>query len=203
MRARLPAPSSHARWMTRGRSAAPILGDRNGRRFGLMRRWIGASRAGWPVSATRRFGVGRGAATLGGPPGCCGRYWLTTLLPGPPSRVSRPAPPLSTSSPAPPRSVSAPAPPLSASLPSPPYHDAIHGGRARRGDPVRGGRRADAAQVRAHLRPGGCRNTGGVPGDPNPAGPCKLLSPLFTYEGQRVWSERLARAKAALEASPS
>ena len=40
-------------------------------------------------------------------------------------------------------------------------------------------------------------------GDPNPAGPCKLLSPLFTCKGQRVWSERLARAKAALEASPS
>jgi hypothetical protein len=40
-------------------------------------------------------------------------------------------------------------------------------------------------------------------GDPNPAGPFKLLSPLFTYKGQQVWSERLARAKAALEASPS
>ena len=40
-------------------------------------------------------------------------------------------------------------------------------------------------------------------GDPNPAGPFKLLSPLFTYKGQQVWSERLARAKATLEASPS
>jgi hypothetical protein len=40
-------------------------------------------------------------------------------------------------------------------------------------------------------------------GDPNPVGPFKLLSPLFTYKGQQVWGERLARAKAALEASAS
>ena len=55
------------------------------------------------------------------PPGaCCGRYWLTTLLPAGPSRMSTPRPPLSASSPAPPSSVSAPAPPVSTSLPSPP-----------------------------------------------------------------------------------
>jgi hypothetical protein len=36
-----------------------------------------------------------------------------------------------------------------------------------------------------------------------PAGPFKLLSPLFNYKGQQVWWERLARAKAALEAATS
>lgn len=43
-------------------------------------------------------------------------------------------------------------------------------------------------------------------GDPNPVGPFKLLSPLFTRIGQQVWAGRLARAKTALEArrpSPS
>jgi hypothetical protein len=40
-------------------------------------------------------------------------------------------------------------------------------------------------------------------GDPNPVGPFKLLSPLFKYKGQQVWSERLARAKTALEAAAS
>jgi len=40
-------------------------------------------------------------------------------------------------------------------------------------------------------------------GDPNPVGPFKLLSPLFTRIGQQVWAERLARAKTALEASAS
>jgi uncharacterized protein YndB with AHSA1/START domain len=38
-------------------------------------------------------------------------------------------------------------------------------------------------------------------GDPNPIGMFKLLSPMFERVGQRVWAERLARAKATLEAS--
>jgi hypothetical protein len=40
-------------------------------------------------------------------------------------------------------------------------------------------------------------------GDPNPVGPFKLLSPFFNWKGQQIWGERLARAKAALEASAS
>jgi Polyketide cyclase / dehydrase and lipid transport len=40
-------------------------------------------------------------------------------------------------------------------------------------------------------------------GDPNPVGIFKLLSPVFKYKGQQIWGERLARAKAALEASVS
>jgi hypothetical protein len=39
--------------------------------------------------------------------------------------------------------------------------------------------------------------------DPHPVGPFKLLTPLFVRIGQRVWAERLARAKAILEAPPS
>jgi hypothetical protein len=35
---------------------------------------------------------------------------------------------------------------------------------------------------------------------PNPGGPLKLLSPLVNRIGQRVWDQRLARIKAALEA---
>ena len=38
--------------------------------------------------------------------------------------------------------------------------------------------------------------------NPNPAGPLKLLSPVFARIGQKVWNERLARIKAALESSP-
>lgn len=38
-------------------------------------------------------------------------------------------------------------------------------------------------------------------GDPNPVGLFKLVSPLFIRVGRRVWAERLARAKATLEAS--
>jgi uncharacterized protein YndB with AHSA1/START domain len=40
-------------------------------------------------------------------------------------------------------------------------------------------------------------------GDPHPVGPFKLLSPVFVRVGQRVWAERLTRAKAALEGSAS
>ena len=40
-------------------------------------------------------------------------------------------------------------------------------------------------------------------GDPNPVGVFKLLSPLFIRIGQHVWDERLARAKATLETTPS
>jgi uncharacterized protein YndB with AHSA1/START domain len=40
-------------------------------------------------------------------------------------------------------------------------------------------------------------------GDPNPVGPFKVLSPLFVRIGRHVWDERLARAKATLETSPS
>src|SRR3954454_24207426 len=46
--------------------------------------------------------------------------WMTTLLPVPPSRMSRPPPPISTSSPAPPASVSLPGLPISTSSPLPP-----------------------------------------------------------------------------------
>ena len=45
---------------------------------------------------------------------------MRTLLPDPPSSVSKPGPPLRTSSPAPPSSVSLPSPPLITSAPSPP-----------------------------------------------------------------------------------
>jgi uncharacterized membrane protein len=38
--------------------------------------------------------------------------------------------------------------------------------------------------------------------NPNPVGPLKLLSPVFARIGQKVWDERLARIKAALESSP-
>ena len=37
---------------------------------------------------------------------------------------------------------------------------------------------------------------------PNPVGPLKLLSPVFARIGQKVWDERLARLKAALESPP-
>jgi uncharacterized membrane protein len=37
---------------------------------------------------------------------------------------------------------------------------------------------------------------------PNPVGPLTLLSPVFARIGQKVWDERLARLKAALESSP-
>ena len=46
---------------------------------------------------------------------------------------------------------------------------------------------------------GGTRVT--VSGDPNPVGIFKLATPIFVLIGRRVWRERLARAKAALEAS--
>src|SRR5687767_14370022 len=38
--------------------------------------------------------------------------------------------------------------------------------------------------------------------NPNPIGPLKLLSPVFARIGKRVWDERLARLKDALERSP-
>ena len=37
--------------------------------------------------------------------------------------------------------------------------------------------------------------------DPNPAGPFKLLSPLFVRIGRRVWNDRLRRIKTAIESS--
>ena len=37
--------------------------------------------------------------------------------------------------------------------------------------------------------------------NPNPVGPLKLLSPIFARIGQKVWDERLARLKAAMESS--
>ena len=37
--------------------------------------------------------------------------------------------------------------------------------------------------------------------NPNPVGALKLLSPVFARIGQKIWAERLARIKAALEAS--
>ncbi len=58
------------------------------------------------------------------------------------------------------------------------------------------------------LRPKGVMTFGQAEGgttvmvrlDPNPVGPFKLISPLFTRFGRKVWDERLARIKAALEA---
>jgi Polyketide cyclase / dehydrase and lipid transport len=38
--------------------------------------------------------------------------------------------------------------------------------------------------------------------NPNPIGPLKLLSPVFTRIGEMVWDKRLARLKDALERSP-
>lgn len=38
-------------------------------------------------------------------------------------------------------------------------------------------------------------------GDPDPVGVFKLATPIFVLIGRRVWRERLARAKATLEAS--
>jgi len=37
-------------------------------------------------------------------------------------------------------------------------------------------------------------------GEPNPAGPLKVLSSLSTRQGQRIWDKRLARLKRTLEA---
>ena len=38
-------------------------------------------------------------------------------------------------------------------------------------------------------------------GDSNPVGPLKVLNPVINRKGQQVWSQRLARVKAVLEAS--
>ena len=38
--------------------------------------------------------------------------------------------------------------------------------------------------------------------NPNPVGALRLLSPVFARIGQKVWDERLARLKAAMESSP-
>jgi uncharacterized membrane protein len=37
-------------------------------------------------------------------------------------------------------------------------------------------------------------------GEPNPAGPLKVISPLISRQGQRMWDKRLARLKSTLEA---
>src|SRR5215216_1896676 len=37
-------------------------------------------------------------------------------------------------------------------------------------------------------------------GEPNPVGPLKVISPLISYQGQRMWERRLARLKSTLEA---
>jgi uncharacterized membrane protein len=37
-------------------------------------------------------------------------------------------------------------------------------------------------------------------GDPNPVGPLKIISPLISYQGQRMWDKRLAGLKSTLEA---
>jgi uncharacterized membrane protein len=36
--------------------------------------------------------------------------------------------------------------------------------------------------------------------EPNPAGPLKVISPLISRQGQRMWNKRLARLKSTLEA---
>jgi uncharacterized protein YndB with AHSA1/START domain len=38
--------------------------------------------------------------------------------------------------------------------------------------------------------------------NPNPIGPFKLLAPLFARIAQKIWRERFARIKAAMESSP-
>jgi hypothetical protein len=53
-----------------------------------------------------------------------------------------------------------------------------------------------ARPARLDQTDGGTRVT--FQGNPNPVGVFKLLSPLFGHVGQKVWSRRLARAKAAL-----
>ena len=37
-------------------------------------------------------------------------------------------------------------------------------------------------------------------GEPNPVGPLKIISPLISYQGQRMWDKRLAGLKSTLEA---
>jgi uncharacterized membrane protein len=37
-------------------------------------------------------------------------------------------------------------------------------------------------------------------GEPNPVGPLKAISPLVSYQGQRMWDKRLAGLKSTLEA---
>src|SRR5215213_266785 len=37
-------------------------------------------------------------------------------------------------------------------------------------------------------------------GEPNPLGPLKIISPLISYQGQRMWNKRLAGLKSTLEA---
>ena len=37
-------------------------------------------------------------------------------------------------------------------------------------------------------------------GEPNPVGPLKVISPLISYQGQRMWERRLAYLKSTLEA---
>src|SRR5215212_1075189 len=36
-------------------------------------------------------------------------------------------------------------------------------------------------------------------GEPNPVGPLKVISPLISYQGQRMWDKRLAGLKSTLE----
>src|SRR5215203_5511418 len=38
-------------------------------------------------------------------------------------------------------------------------------------------------------------------GEPNPVGPLKIISPLISYQGQRMWDKRLAGLKSTLEAA--
>src|SRR5215208_4297648 len=38
-------------------------------------------------------------------------------------------------------------------------------------------------------------------GEPNPVGPLKVISPLISYQGQRMWDRRLAGLKSTLEAA--
>src|SRR5215208_7926376 len=37
-------------------------------------------------------------------------------------------------------------------------------------------------------------------GEPNPVGPLKIISPLISYQGQRMWDKRLVGLKSTLEA---
>ena len=90
-----------------------------------------------PAGQRRRSEFGRNAGVLR-----CGRaprrwrYWMTMLLPAPPSRMSSPRPPTRTSSPSPPRSVSAPSLPTSTSLPVAAVGDELYAAQAGRFDDV-------------------------------------------------------------------
>jgi uncharacterized membrane protein len=75
---------------------------------------------------------------------------------------------------------------------------------------IESNRRIEIAASFGPLRPRGAftfaegnrRATVTVRVNPNPVGPFKLLAPLFARVAQKIWRERFARIKTALESSP-